>query len=63
MARIDFKTKKRARMSVWEAIELLDTLVDESDPDVSVVTAFGAFPTDAYFLDKLISDGTSFANR
>lgn len=34
-ARVDFKTKKRARMSVWEAIELLNTLIDESDPDVS----------------------------
>lgn len=26
----------RARMTVWEAIELLDELVDESDPDTSV---------------------------
>ena len=34
-ARVDFKNRKRARMSVWEAIELLNTLVDESDPDVS----------------------------
>lgn len=33
--RVDFKNRKRARMSVWEAIELLNTLVDESDPDVS----------------------------
>ena len=34
-ARVDFKTKTRARMSVWEAMEMLNTLVDESDPDVS----------------------------
>lgn len=33
-ARVDFKTRKRARMGVWEAIELLNTLIDESDPDV-----------------------------
>ncbi len=25
----------RAHAGVWEAIEMLDTLVDESDPDVS----------------------------
>ncbi|KJA17612.1 hypothetical protein HYPSUDRAFT_46242 [Hypholoma sublateritium FD-334 SS-4] len=35
-ARVDFKTKKRARMGVWEAIELLNTLIDESDPDTSI---------------------------
>ena len=34
-ARVDFKSRRRARMGVWEAIELLNTLVDESDPDVS----------------------------
>lgn len=33
-AREDFKKNKRARMSVWEAIELLNTLIDDSDPDV-----------------------------
>ncbi|KAF8196063.1 hypothetical protein BJ912DRAFT_956087 [Pholiota molesta] len=35
-ARVDFKSKKRARMSVWEAMELLNTLIDESDPDTSM---------------------------
>ncbi|EAU89686.1 myo-inositol oxygenase [Coprinopsis cinerea okayama7 len=35
-ARVNFKTKSRGRMGVWEAIELLNTLVDESDPDTSV---------------------------
>ena len=34
-ARVDFKSRKRARMGVWDAIEMLNTLVDESDPDVS----------------------------
>ena len=33
-AREDFKKKSRARMGVWQAIELLNTLVDDSDPDV-----------------------------
>ncbi len=33
-ARVDFKTRKRAHMGVWEAMEYLNTLVDESDPDV-----------------------------
>lgn len=35
-ARVEFKSRKRGRMGVWEAIELLNTLVDESDPDTSV---------------------------
>ncbi|KAF8960532.1 inositol oxygenase [Flammula alnicola] len=35
-ARVDFKSRKRARMGVWEAIELLNTLIDESDPDTSM---------------------------
>ncbi|ESK91979.1 myo-inositol oxygenase [Moniliophthora roreri MCA 2997] len=35
-ARVDFKSKTRARMGVWEAMEMLNTLVDESDPDTSL---------------------------
>ncbi|KAF5343443.1 hypothetical protein D9758_011836 [Tetrapyrgos nigripes] len=35
-ARVDFKSKTRARMGVWEAIEMLNTLVDESDPDTEL---------------------------
>ncbi|KIK54192.1 hypothetical protein GYMLUDRAFT_264798 [Collybiopsis luxurians FD-317 M1] len=35
-ARVEFKTTKRARMSVWEAMEMLNTLVDESDPDTDL---------------------------
>jgi len=34
-ARVEFKSKTRARMGVWQAMEMLNTLVDESDPDVS----------------------------
>lgn len=33
-ARVEFKTKRRARMGIWQAMEMLNTLVDESDPDV-----------------------------
>lgn len=35
-ARVDFKNKKRARMGIWEAMEMLNTLIDESDPDTSL---------------------------
>lgn len=35
-ARIRFKTKRRAKMTVWEAMEKLNTLIDESDPDTSL---------------------------
>ncbi|PLN81410.1 DUF706-domain-containing protein [Aspergillus taichungensis] len=35
-ARNDFRFKERAEMSIWEAIEKLNTLIDESDPDTSL---------------------------
>ncbi|KAF8730662.1 hypothetical protein AX14_005306 [Amanita brunnescens Koide BX004] len=35
-SRVDFNSKKRARMGIWEAMEMLNTLVDESDPDTSL---------------------------
>jgi hypothetical protein len=60
-ARVDFKTRKRARMSVWEAIELLNTLVDESDPDVSTL-AWHPHPFDIFALDEYLSDRTSASN-
>lgn len=41
-ARVQFKTQKRAHMSVWEAMEMLNTLVDESDPDVSLLLLGGS---------------------
>ncbi|KAG9238807.1 putative inositol oxygenase [Amylocarpus encephaloides] len=35
-ARNDFKFKTRAEMTIWEAMEKLNTLIDESDPDTSL---------------------------
>ncbi|OAX84862.1 hypothetical protein ACJ72_00764 [Emergomyces africanus] len=35
-ARNEFRSRIRAEMSIWEAIEKLDTLIDESDPDTSL---------------------------
>ena len=35
-ARNEFRSKVRARMTIWEAIEKLNTLIDESDPDTSL---------------------------
>src|SRR5579871_2539250 len=35
-ARNEFKAKTRAEMTVWEAIEKLNTLIDESDPDTNL---------------------------
>ncbi|TGZ76200.1 inositol oxygenase [Ascodesmis nigricans] len=35
-ARHQFHSTVRARMTVWEAIEKLNTLIDESDPDTSL---------------------------
>ncbi|KZV66394.1 DUF706-domain-containing protein [Peniophora sp. CONT] len=35
-ARVEFKSRKRARMGIWDAMEMLNTLVDESDPDTDL---------------------------
>ncbi|KAI0376917.1 DUF706-domain-containing protein [Hypomontagnella monticulosa] len=35
-ARHTFHTRRREEMTVWEAIEKLNTLIDESDPDTSL---------------------------
>jgi len=35
-SRVDFKSRKRARMGIWQAMEMLNTLVDDSDPDTSI---------------------------
>jgi len=35
-ARNDFKSKTRAEMTIWKAMEKLNTLIDESDPDTSL---------------------------
>lgn len=35
-ARINFKTKSRAKMTVWEGLEKLNKLLDDSDPDTEL---------------------------
>ncbi|OCL08320.1 DUF706-domain-containing protein [Glonium stellatum] len=35
-ARNDFRAKTRAELTIWEAMEKLNTLIDESDPDTSL---------------------------
>ncbi|TVY59401.1 Inositol oxygenase 1 [Lachnellula cervina] len=35
-ARSDFRYKIRAEMSIWQALEKLNTFIDESDPDTSL---------------------------
>ncbi|KAL5531169.1 hypothetical protein ACEPAG_4045 [Sanghuangporus baumii] len=35
-ARVEFRKKVRARMGIWEAIEKLNTLIDNSDPDTEL---------------------------
>ena len=35
-ARNEFKSMTRAEMTIWEAMERLNTLIDESDPDTSL---------------------------
>ena len=54
-ARVDFKNRKRDRMSIWQAMEMLNTYVDDSDPDVS--TSLKAFPSAlTSMIDQPISD-------
>ena len=60
-ARVNFKSRCRGRMGIWQAMEMLDTLVDESDPDVSFSYQRFQSPapsntaTDAA-LDQLVTD-------
>ncbi|EJD00011.1 DUF706-domain-containing protein [Fomitiporia mediterranea MF3/22] len=35
-ARVEFRKNMRARMGIWEAMEKLNTLVDDSDPDINL---------------------------
>lgn len=35
-ARINFKSRTRARMTIWEALEKLNKLLDDSDPDTEL---------------------------
>ena len=57
-ARVNFKNRRRTPMGIWQAMEKLDTLVDESDPDVSFSyqsPASSNNATDAA-LDQLVAD-------
>ena len=62
-ARVDFKNRKRARMSVWEAIEWLNTLVDESDPDVSGPLSHLSLTNNGMLLDEYLPDRTPASDR
>jgi len=48
-----YATFDRLKMSIWDAIALLDTIVDESDPDLSLSQSVHAFQT----AEKLRKDG------
>ena len=62
-ARIDFKNRKRARMGVWEAIEWLNTLVDESDPDVSGPWNDFSLTNNGMLLDEYLPDRSFASDR
>lgn len=57
-ARVNFKSCRRARMGIWQAMEMLDTLVDESDPDVSFSyqSPASSNPATDAALDQLVTD-------
>lgn len=57
--RVQFKTQKRARMSVWEAMEMLNTLVDESDPDVRCLSFSSLIEILRYILNRRASPKSS----
>jgi len=44
-AREKFLGKVNVKMSVWEAVEMLETLVDDSDPDTLVQKLFQLGPS------------------
>ena len=41
----EYSPLNKKNLSIWEAFEVLDTLVDESDPDISVPQVYHAFQT------------------
>jgi len=59
-ARRNFESRKRACIGVWEAIELLNTLVDDSDPDVNpnIFVSWILF-LDVTFPDQYVSNWAS----
>lgn len=44
-ARINFKAKVRAKMTVWEGLEKLNKLLDDSDPDTELSQIYHALQT------------------
>jgi hypothetical protein len=60
-ARVEYHSRVRARMGIWEAMEMLDTLVDDSDPDVSRTHRKRPYLTQMA-LDKPHTDSTPVAN-
>jgi Myo-inositol oxygenase len=63
-ARKYFHEREKLRMSVWDAIEQLNTLVDDSDPDVSVSHFVAFFPlTQKPLTDRPFSNRAPLANR
>jgi inositol oxygenase len=41
----EYLPPKRQKMEVWEAVHLVDTLIDESDPDISLPQSYHAYQT------------------
>jgi inositol oxygenase len=41
----DYLLPKRHSMGIWEAVKLMDTLVDESDPDLTLPQSYHAYQT------------------
>ena len=48
-----YKTLDKLRMGIWDAMNILDTIIDESDPDLSLPQSVHAFQT----AEKLRKDG------
>lgn len=45
MKRAEYLQLKRGKMGVWDAMALLNTIVDDSDPDISLTQTYHAFQT------------------
>lgn len=48
-----YKNLNKLRMDIWQAMDVLDTIIDESDPDLSLPQSMHAFQT----AEKLRKDG------
>ncbi|KAG6865496.1 hypothetical protein C0991_002095 [Blastosporella zonata] len=60
-ARVNFKKTTRARMGIWEAMEMLNTLIDESDPDVGIFTV--KVPSAFLDIGSLLVVGCKFSDK